>query len=85
MKVDVVEILYQSLTQVQHGIIAMDYAMHNGSLRFIQRLALTHYALVQMQVLYDGRFCQHPDQVMHRDLLIEHSENSSRQQNCSKN
>lgn len=52
--VEVVIIPNPFLTQGQQEIIANDYAMNNGQLRFIRRLPLVHYALDRMQVSYDG-------------------------------
>ena len=43
------------LTPEQQAIIAMDYAMQDGQLRFTRRIPLVHYALDRMQVSYDGQ------------------------------
>ena len=52
--VEVVIIPNPCLTPGQQAIIARDYAMQEGQLRFSQRLPLVHYALDRMQVSYDG-------------------------------
>ena len=73
-QVGVVVIPNPCLTPGQQAIIAMDYAMQDGQLRFTQRLPLVHYALDRMQVSYDGLHGQYPDQfplvLKNRDELI---------------
>ena len=73
-QIEVVVIPNPFLTPGQQAIIAMDYAMQDGQLRFTQRLPLVHYALDRMQVSYDGQHHQTPDQfplvLKNRDELI---------------
>ena len=59
--VDIIVTPNPSLTPGQQAIIAADYAMEDGQLRFTQRLPLVHYALDRMQVSYDGRHAERPD------------------------
>lgn len=54
-QVELVIIPNPSLSPGQQAIIALDYAMQQGQLRFSQRIALVHYALDRMQVSYDGQ------------------------------
>lgn len=54
-QVEVVVIPNPYLTPEQQAIIAMDYAMQDGQLRFTRRIPLVHYALDRMQVSYDGQ------------------------------
>ena len=61
-QVEVVVIPNPCLTPGQQAIIAMDYAMQDGQLRFTQRLPLVYYALDRMQVSYDGQHHKTPDQ-----------------------
>ena len=61
-QVELVIIPNPFLTPGQQAIIAQDYAMQGGQLRFSQRLPLVHYALDRMQVSYDGQHNQNPDQ-----------------------
>jgi predicted DNA-binding transcriptional regulator YafY len=61
-QVELVIIPNPCLTPGQQAIIAQDYAMQDGQLRFSQRLPLVHYALDRMQVSYDGQHNQNPDQ-----------------------
>ena len=55
-------------------IIAEDYAMQDGQLRFTRRQPLVHYTLDRMQVSYDGQHHKTPDQfplvLKNRDELI---------------
>ena len=53
-QVEVVIIPNPCLSPGQQAIIALDYAMQQGQLRFSQRIPLVHYALDRMQVSYDG-------------------------------
>lgn len=53
--VELVIIPNPCLSTGQQAIIAQDYAMQDGQLRFTQRLPLVHYALDRMQVSYDGQ------------------------------
>ena len=73
-QVEVVVIPNPYLTPGQQAIIAMDYAMLDGQLRFTRRLPLVHYALDRMQVSYDGQHQAHPDNyplvLKNRDELI---------------
>lgn len=73
-QVEVVVIPNPCLTPGQQAIIAMDYDMLDGHLRFTQRLPLVHYALDRVQVSYDGQHGQNPDQfplvLQNRDELI---------------
>ena len=61
-QVEVVVIPNPYLTPEQQAIIAMDYAMQDGQLRFTRRIPLVHYALDRMQVSYDGQHNQNPHQ-----------------------
>ena len=73
--VDVVIIPNPCLMPGQQAIIARDYAMQNGQLRFTRRLPLVHYALDRMQVSYDGqheaRPLLYPLVLANRQQLIE--------------
>ena len=63
------------LSPDKQQIIAEDYAMQDGQLRFTRRLPLVHYALDRMQVSYDGQHSQNPDQfplvLQNRNELIK--------------
>jgi predicted DNA-binding transcriptional regulator YafY len=73
-QVEVVIIPNPWLTPGQQAIIALDYAMQQGQLRFSQHIPLVHYALDRMQVSYDGQHHKNPDQfplvLKNRDELI---------------
>ena len=73
--VDVVIIPNPCLTPGQQDIIAQDYAMQDGQLRFTRRLPLVHYALDRMQVSYDGQHeakpLLYPLVLANRQQLIE--------------
>ena len=73
-QVEVIVIPNPCLTIGQQAIIAMDYAMQDGQLRFNRRIPLVHYALDRMQVSYDGPHDEYPDQfplvLQNRDALI---------------
>ncbi len=73
--VDVVIIPNPCLMPGQQAIIARDYAMQNGQLRFTRRLPLVHYALDRMQVSYDGQHeakpLLYPLVLANRQQLIE--------------
>jgi len=74
-QVEVVIVPNPGLTQGQQEIIARDYAMENGQLRFTRRQPLVHYALDRMQVSYDGRHAERPEfyplVLANREELIE--------------
>lgn len=59
-QVEVVIIPNPCLTPGQQAIIAQDYDMQKGKLRFKRRLPLVHYALDRMQVSYDGQHEERP-------------------------
>lgn len=73
-QVELVVIPNPYLSIGKQQLIAEDYAMQQGALRFSQRLPLVHYALDRMQVSYDGMHTQHPNQfplvLQNRDTLI---------------
>ena len=73
-QVEVVVTPNPCLSPGKQRIIAEDYAMQDGQLRFTRRLPLVHYALDRMQVSYDGLHGQYPDQfplvLKNRDELI---------------
>ncbi|MGL4204777.1 MAG: WYL domain-containing protein [Aeromonadaceae bacterium] len=73
-QVELVIIPNPCLPPGQQAIIAQDYAMQDGQLRFSQRLPLVHYALDRMQVCYNDQHQQHPDNypllLKNRDELI---------------
>lgn len=73
-QVEVVVTPNPCLSPGKQRIIAEDYAMQDGQLRFTRRLPLVHYALDRMQVSYDGQHDQNPDQfplvLQNRDELI---------------
>jgi hypothetical protein len=62
------------LSPDKQQIIAEDYAMQDGRLRFTRRIPLVQFALDRMQVSYDGQHHQNPDQfplaLQNRDELI---------------
>ena len=57
--VEVLVIPNPRLTEKQQAIIAQDYAMQDGQLRFTQRVPLVHYALDRMQINY-GQYEKSP-------------------------
>ena len=57
--VEVLVIPNPRLTEKQQAIIAQDYAMQDGQLRFTQRVPLFHYALDRMQINY-GQYEKSP-------------------------
>lgn len=73
--IEVVVIPNPCISPDKQQIIAEDYAMQYGQLRFIRRLSLVHYAQDRMQVSYDSQHDQNPDQfplvLQKRDELIK--------------
>ena len=75
-ELEVVVIPNPHLSDKQQEIIANDYAMANGELKFTRRQPLIHYALDRMQVSYDDRHHERPEHypliLKNRDELIAH-------------